>query len=63
MAGSGGLISLSSYNGIFADGTLRAVAGGAGAAGGTLAMALDTPNRTARLRWSAHSGALPRLSL
>ncbi|SFY32666.1 filamentous hemagglutinin family N-terminal domain-containing protein [Janthinobacterium lividum] len=44
VAGSGGLISLSSYNGIFADGTLRAVAGGAGAAGGTLAMALDTPN-------------------
>ncbi|PJJ20383.1 filamentous hemagglutinin family protein [Janthinobacterium sp. 67] len=38
VAGSGGLISLSSYNGIFADGTLRAVAGG------TLAMALDTPN-------------------
>ncbi|MGX9732649.1 filamentous hemagglutinin family protein [Janthinobacterium aestuarii] len=44
VAGSGGLISLSSYNGIFADGTLRAVAGGAGAAGGTLALALDTPN-------------------
>ncbi|ATD58882.1 hemagglutinin [Janthinobacterium svalbardensis] len=44
VAGSGGLISLSSYNGIFADGTLRAAAGGAGAAGGTLAMALDTPN-------------------
>ncbi|WP_058049628.1 filamentous haemagglutinin family protein [Janthinobacterium sp. Ant5-2-1] len=44
VAGSGGLISLSSYNGIFADGTMRAVAGGAGAAGGTLALALDTPN-------------------
>ncbi|MGK5047618.1 filamentous hemagglutinin family protein [Janthinobacterium sp. GB4P2] len=44
VAGSGGLIALSSYNGIFADGTLRAAAGGAGAAGGTLAMALDTPN-------------------
>lgn len=44
VTGSGGLISLSSYNGIFADGTLRALAGGAGAAGGTLAMALDTPN-------------------
>ncbi|MEG1118265.1 MAG: hypothetical protein RSE46_24740, partial [Janthinobacterium sp.] len=42
--GNGGLISLSSYNGIFADGTLRAAAGGAGAAGGTLALALDTPN-------------------
>ncbi|QYG05320.1 filamentous haemagglutinin family protein [Janthinobacterium sp. PAMC25594] len=44
VAGGGGLISLSSYNGIFADGTLRAAAGGAGAAGGTLALALDTPN-------------------
>ena len=44
VAGSGGLIALSSYNGIFADGTLRAAAGGAGAAGGTLALALDTPN-------------------
>ena len=44
VAGSGGLIALSSYNGIFADGTMRAAAGGAGAAGGTLAMALDTPN-------------------
>ncbi|MED5598736.1 filamentous haemagglutinin family protein [Janthinobacterium sp. P210006] len=44
VAGSGGLISLSSYNGIFADGTMRAAAGGAGAAGGTLALALDTPN-------------------
>ncbi|KAB8048937.1 filamentous hemagglutinin N-terminal domain-containing protein [Janthinobacterium rivuli] len=44
VAGNGGLISLSSYNGIFADGTLRAAAGGAGAAGGTLALALDTPN-------------------
>ncbi|MDO8042903.1 filamentous haemagglutinin family protein [Janthinobacterium sp. SUN137] len=44
VAGNGGLISLSSYNGIFADGTLRAAAGGVGAAGGTLALALDTPN-------------------
>ncbi|WP_219135884.1 filamentous haemagglutinin family protein [Janthinobacterium sp. UMAB-60] len=44
VAGGGGLISLSSYNGIFADGIMRAAAGGAGAAGGTLAMALDTPN-------------------
>ncbi len=44
VAGNGGLIALSSYNGIFADGTLRAAAGGAGAAGGTLALALDTPN-------------------
>ncbi|MDC8757971.1 filamentous haemagglutinin family protein [Janthinobacterium fluminis] len=44
VAGNGGLIALSSYNGIFADGSLRAAAGGAGAAGGTLALALDTPN-------------------
>ena len=43
VAGSGGGISLSSYNGIFMDGTLQAAAGGAGAAGGTLSLTLETP--------------------
>ncbi len=43
VASSGGTIALSSYNGIFIDGTLRAVSGGAGAAGGTLAMTLEAP--------------------
>ena len=44
VGGNGGTIALSSYNGIFADGTLRAHAGAAGAAGGTLALNLETPN-------------------
>ncbi len=43
VASNGGAISLSSYNGIFIDGTLRAAAGGPGAAGGTLSIALQTP--------------------
>jgi filamentous hemagglutinin family protein len=40
---SGGTIALSSYNGIFVDGALRAAAGGPGAAGGTLSVTLETP--------------------
>ncbi|WP_236190810.1 filamentous haemagglutinin family protein [Pseudomonas paraglycinae] len=43
IATDGGRISLSSYNGLFIDGSLRAVAGGAGAAGGRLDIALETP--------------------
>lgn len=43
VASNGGTIVLSSNRGIFVDGTLKANAGGAGAAGGTLAMALETP--------------------
>jgi len=43
VASNGGSISLSSYSGIYLDGTLRAVAGGARAAGGTLSVALDSP--------------------
>ncbi|MHC8339674.1 filamentous haemagglutinin family protein [Pseudomonas sp. HLT2-19-2] len=39
----GGRITLSSYNGLFIDGNLHAAAGGAGAAGGRLEIALDTP--------------------
>ncbi|SFQ74163.1 filamentous hemagglutinin family N-terminal domain-containing protein, partial [Variovorax sp. OK605] len=44
VAGDGGLISLASYRGLFLDGDMRAAAGGAGAAGGTLAVTLETPN-------------------
>ena len=44
VAGDGGVISLASYRGLFLDGSMRAAAGGAGAAGGTLALALETPN-------------------
>jgi filamentous hemagglutinin family protein len=39
----GGVIALSSYRGLFLDGDMRAAAGGAGAAGGTLALNLETP--------------------
>ncbi|MDF3833299.1 filamentous hemagglutinin family protein [Cupriavidus basilensis] len=40
VASPGGSIILKSSHGLYLDGTLRAVAGGAGAAGGTLALAL-----------------------
>ncbi len=40
VASDGGSIALSSNNGIYNDGTLRAAAGGAGAWGGTLSMTL-----------------------
>ncbi|WP_085683942.1 MULTISPECIES: filamentous hemagglutinin family protein [unclassified Pseudomonas] len=43
VATDGGRISLSSYNGLFIDGDLRAAAGGAGAGGGRLDIALETP--------------------
>ncbi|KPU99884.1 hypothetical protein APR52_02575 [Variovorax paradoxus] len=43
VASDGGLIYLSSFNGLFLDGTLRAAAGGAGAAGGTLGLTLEAP--------------------
>ncbi len=43
VASHGGSISLASNNGLYLDGTLKAAAGGAGAAGGTLAVALDAP--------------------
>ncbi|WP_085695876.1 filamentous haemagglutinin family protein [Pseudomonas sp. B26(2017)] len=44
VATDGGRISLSSYNGLFIEGDLRAAAGGAGAAGGRLDIALETPS-------------------
>lgn len=43
LASDGGLIHLASFNGLVLDGDLRAGAGGAGAAGGTLSLALETP--------------------
>lgn len=44
VASNGGVIALSSMRGLFVDGDLRAAAGGAGAAGGTLAINLETPS-------------------
>ena len=44
VASDGGVIALSSYRGLFLDGGLRAAAGGRGAAGGTLALNLESPN-------------------
>ena len=43
LAGDGGSIALDSSSGIYNDGTLRAAAGGAGAAGGSLSVTLETP--------------------
>ncbi|WP_285415120.1 filamentous haemagglutinin family protein [Pseudomonas sp. efr-133-TYG-5] len=43
VASDGGRITLSSYNGLHIDGSLRAAAGGAGAAGGKLEVILDSP--------------------
>ncbi|TDV52949.1 filamentous hemagglutinin family protein [Pseudomonas helmanticensis] len=43
VATDGGRISLSSYNGLFVEGSLRAAAGGVGAAGGRLELALEAP--------------------
>ncbi|MFH0129863.1 filamentous hemagglutinin family protein [Variovorax sp. VaC1] len=43
VASNGGTIVLKSNHGLYLDGTLRAAAGGTGAAGGTLALALASP--------------------
>ncbi|MGE8150376.1 filamentous hemagglutinin family protein [Pseudomonas vancouverensis] len=43
VATDGGKIVLSSYNGVFLEGTLHAAAGGAGAAGGRLDIVQETP--------------------
>ncbi|AYN19510.1 filamentous haemagglutinin family protein [Alcaligenes aquatilis] len=43
IGGAGGSITLTSSNGLYLDGTLRAESGGAGAAGGSLTVALNTP--------------------
>lgn len=42
LASNGGSISLSSLNGLYLDGDLRAASGGHGAAGGSLTVALET---------------------
>lgn len=42
LASQGGSISLSSANGLYVDGELRAASGGAGAAGGSLSIALES---------------------
>ena len=43
LASRGGYIALASNNGLYLDGELRARSGGAGAAGGTLQVALESP--------------------
>ena len=43
LASNGGSIALDTYSGIYNDGDLHAASGGAGAAGGSLAIALNTP--------------------
>ncbi|XHR27958.1 MAG: filamentous hemagglutinin family protein [Chthoniobacteraceae bacterium] len=43
VASDGGSIIIKSNNGLYLEGTLRAEAGGKGAAGGTLALALEAP--------------------
>ncbi|ULH06446.1 filamentous haemagglutinin family protein [Alcaligenes faecalis] len=44
LASDGGSISIASANGLYLDGTLLAEAGGAGASGGSLTVALEAPN-------------------
>ncbi|WP_353192329.1 filamentous haemagglutinin family protein [Pandoraea pnomenusa] len=43
VASNGGVISLASGRGLYLDGDMKAEAGGAGAAGGTLNVVMDTP--------------------
>ncbi len=43
VASNGGSIALDSYSGIYNDGSVHAFSGGAGAAGGSLSISLDTP--------------------
>ncbi|KTS90639.1 hypothetical protein NS376_23925, partial [Pseudomonas oryzihabitans] len=44
LAGAGGSIAISALSGFYLDGTMTARAGGEGAAGGTLSLALVTPS-------------------
>jgi hypothetical protein len=57
IAGNGGSITMTSYDGIYVDGTMAARAGGPGAAGGTLSVTLETPD------YSGHSGPVPAAAL
>jgi hypothetical protein len=43
VSSNGGSISMSSYDGLYIDGTLRAEAGGPGGAGGTLSITFAGP--------------------
>jgi filamentous hemagglutinin family protein len=43
VASNGGSITLNTYSGIYNDGNLHAASGGAGGAGGSLSLMLDTP--------------------
>ncbi|MEK7948845.1 filamentous hemagglutinin family protein [Pigmentiphaga sp. YJ18] len=43
LASGGGVIHLASFNGLYLDGDMQAAAGRAGAAGGTLSLALEAP--------------------
>ena len=60
-AGNGGTIALSSYNGIYLDGTLRAAAGGTSAAGGTLSVTMETPIFNTTFSVPAASELVPRV--
>ncbi|WP_432729966.1 filamentous haemagglutinin family protein [Variovorax sp. W6] len=61
VATDGGRISLSSYLGLHIDGSLRAAAGGAGAAGGSLDIALESPlYRAAGLQRAQQEAIVPR---
>ncbi|UUO10728.1 filamentous hemagglutinin family protein [Alcaligenes faecalis] len=44
IASNGGVIHLASFNGLYLDGDMQAWAGGVNAAGGTLSVALESPN-------------------
>src|SRR5262249_26381993 len=43
VASDGGTIALSSYNGFYLDGVMKAFAGGPGASGGTLSLVFENP--------------------
>ncbi len=61
VGGNGGTIALSSYSGIFTDGTMRAAGGSASAAGGTLALTLETPTFSSLLAAPPSSVLVPRV--
>ncbi|WP_447990693.1 filamentous haemagglutinin family protein [Achromobacter spanius] len=57
LAGAGGSITLGSGNGLYLDGRMTALAGGAGAPGGTLSIGLDAPvYRTAAMTPRVNQG-------
>src|SRR5262249_47675668 len=54
VASNGGSITINSYNGLYLDGSIRAAAGGPGAAGGALTLVLESPDYS-----STHVGLIP----